>query len=430
MCRVSRREFMRDLAVLGLLSAGGGCLASCQPTAGIERLQAAAEPSTVSFNWPHAREAKYYSSMTAGLDCTSCHGDAQSESLYCHVSHSGEYVKCELCPQACIIADGHRGNCRVRENRGGKLYTLVYGNPCALNNDPIEKKPFYHFRPGTLALSLATAGCNLHCQYCQNWTISQARPEDVDAQDLPPESVVALALEMGSRSIAFTYSEPTVFFEYMVDTARLARSVGLASVVISAGYINPTPLRELCDTVDAIKIDLKGFNEEFYRRVVQGELKPVLQTLKTIAQSGIHSEIVNLVVPALNDNLDELRRLADWIVANLGPDIPTHFSRFHPMYQLTNLPSTPVETLDAARDIAMGAGIRYAYVGNVPGHPANQTYCHCCGKVVIERLGFDVVGYHINALGHCEYCDCAIPGVWEKEMQQSTPEGGKGLPDQ
>ena len=428
MRNVSRRDFLRDLAALGFLTLGGGCLSSCTPTAGIRK--PTEEIVSAPPDWPFAREAKYYTGMAAGLDCTSCHQDAPSEALYCHVSHSGQYVKCDLCPQACVITDGHRGDCGVRENRGGKLYTLVYGNPCALNNDPIEKKPLYHFRPGTLALSLATAGCNLHCQYCQNWTISQAQPEAVDSANLPPESIVSLAMESGSQSVAFTYSEPTVFFEYMIDTARLARSVGLSSVVISAGYINTAPLRELCDIVDAIKIDLKGFNEEFYRKVVKGNLAPVLQTLKTIAHSGVHLEIVNLVIPTLNDNLDELRQLADWIVTNLGPDVPTHFSRFHPMYQLTNLPSTPVETLDAARKAALESGIHYAYVGNVPGNPGNQTYCHCCGETIIKRLGFSVTEYHIDADGHCEYCGCAIPGIWDRDFEERAPEDISGAADQ
>jgi len=428
MSRISRRDFLRDLTAWGLLAAGGSCLTACQPTGGVASLYGADEVAAARA-WPYAREAKYYSTMAAGLDCTSCHTDAPSEVLYCHVPHASQYVKCELCPRGCVIAEGHRGDCRVRENRGGKLHTLVYGNPCALNNDPIEKKPFYHFRPGTSALSLATAGCNLHCEYCQNWTISQARPEDVDFQELMPESVVALALKMGSRSIAFTYSEPTVFFEYMADTARLARSVGLATVVVSAGYINPTPLHELCGVVDAIKIDLKGFNEEFYRKITQGELQPVLRTLETIAQTGVHLEIVNLVVPTLNDNRDELRRLADWIVAHLGPDAPTHFSRFLPMYKLTNLPSTPVETLDAAREAALQAGIHYVYVGNVPGHPANSTYCHCCGKVIIERVGYAIADYHIDSQGRCEYCQCAIPGVWEKQKPQTVGQEQGGAAD-
>ena len=244
-----------------------------------------------------------------------------------------------------------------------------------------------------------------------------------------PEAAVALALKLGSRSIAFTYSEPTVFFEYMVDTARLARSVGLASVVISAGYINPTPLRELCEVVDAIKIDLKGFNEQFYRTVVQGELQPVLRTLEIIAQSGVHLEIVNLVVPTLNDNRDELRRLAEWVADRLGPDVPTHFSRFYPMYKLTNLPSTPVETLDMAREAALEAGLHYVYVGNVPGHPANNTYCHSCGKVIIERVGFAVLGYHLDADGRCTYCGQAIPGVWEKPTEQPADEYKGGPAD-
>nr|NIO68217.1 AmmeMemoRadiSam system radical SAM enzyme [Anaerolineae bacterium] len=318
---------------------------------------------------------------------------------------------CQLCPKGCIISEGQRGDCRVRENQGGKLYSMVYGNPCTANNDPIEKKPFYHFLPTSYALSLATAGCNLHCKYCQNWTISQVPPEKVDSIDAPPEDVVAAALKVGSQSIAYTYSEPIIFYEYMLAIARLARPKGLKNVVISAGYINPAPLRELCHAVDAIKIDLKGFNQEFYKKVCFGTLEPVLETIKIIQEEGVHLEIVNLVVPTLNDDEDELRELARWIVDNVGPDVPTHFSRFNPQYQLKNLPPTPVETLERARAMAMEEGINYAYIGNVPGHPGDHTYCAHCGERIIQRLGFAVVDYHIVD-GKCEYCGNPIPGVW------------------
>jgi len=362
---------------------------------------------------PHAREALYYTGLEDTMNCTACHKPAEpSRTLYCHIPHQGDYVKCQLCPKGCIISEGHRGDCRVRENRGGKLHTMVYGNPCAVHNDPIEKKPFYHFLPGTMALSLATAGCNLHCLYCQNWSISQVPPEKTNNYDLPPEAIVELALRAGSKSIAYTYSEPTIFYEYMVDIARLARPKGIRSVVVSAGYMNPEPVRQLCRVVDAIKIDFKGFSEEFYRKVCFATLQPVLETMKIIHQSGIHLEIVNLVVPTLNDDEKHIRGLCRWIVDNLGPDVPTHFSRFYPMYRLKHLPPTPVETLEEARAIALEEGIKFAYIGNVPGHPGDHTYCPRCGKIIIKRLGFTVLENHVVG-GKCEFCGESIPGVWE-----------------
>jgi pyruvate formate lyase activating enzyme len=321
-------------------------------------------------------------------------------------------VRCELCPRHCAISDGQRGECGVRENRAGVLYTLVYGRPCSLAIDPIEKKPFYHFLPGSQALSLATAGCNLHCLYCQNWQISQRLPEEVESIDLPPRQVVAAAQESGSPAIAYTYSEPTVFYEYMLDTARMAREQQVRNVVISAGYINPEPLRDLCGTVDAIKIDFKGYSHDFYRRICSGTLRPVLEAMKVIQQQDVHLEIVTLVVPTLNDDPEELRDLCRWIVDELGPDVPTHFSRFHPLYKLAHLPMTPVETLEQAHRIAVEEGIHYAYIGNVPGHPADNTYCHHCGKLIIRRLGFAVAETHLVD-GRCRFCDQPIPGVWE-----------------
>ncbi len=423
MKEITRRQFVTGL---GLCALGGGALLSnlsCAAT-GEEATESAVDVSAPPES-PYAREAMYYTGLQEGLDCTACHGTAEaSKVLYCHVPHAGQHVKCQLCPRGCVISEGHRGECGVRENRGGKLYTMVFGNPCALNNDPIEKKPFYHFLPATLAFSLATAGCNLHCQYCQNWTISQRRPEEVEVIDLPPETLVQAAVKYGSRSVAYTYSEPTIFYEYMLATAHLARATGLKNVVISAGYINPAPLIELCRVVDAIKIDLKGFNQEFYRKVCDGERDRVLEAIKTIHQEGVHLEVVNLVVPTLNDDQDELRELSRWLVENVGPDVPVHFSRFHPQYKLTNLPPTPVETLERAREMAIEEGLRYAYVGNVPGHPGDHTYCHCCGQVIIERMGFYVMGYHIVD-GKCKFCGCPIPGVWDKvEQGETRPDAG------
>ncbi|MDH7486216.1 MAG: AmmeMemoRadiSam system radical SAM enzyme [Anaerolineae bacterium] len=410
---ISRREFLRGLGAAGLGALCSGVLLGDLSCAGLQEAAADSPAGLEPPNSPHAREALFYTSFDdAGLNCRTCHELEPSRVAFCHTRHGRNYVKCQLCPKGCVISEGERGNCRVRENRGGKLYTMVYGNACSVNVDPIEKKPFYHFLPGSAAFSIATAGCNLHCLYCQNWQISQFPPEETDNVDLPPQAVVSYALRYGSRSIAYTYSEPTIFYEYMLDTARLARQQGLRNVVISAGYINHQPLRQLCQAVDAIKIDLKGYNPGFYQRVCDATLQPVLDTITTIRASGIHLEIVNLVVPTLNDDEEELRALCRWVVREVGPDVPLHFSRFYPQYKLTHLPPTPVESLERARQAALEAGVKYAYIGNVPGHPGNHTYCPRCGEIVIGRLGFAVQEYHIvdNA---CEFCGEPIAGVWQ-----------------
>ncbi|RLI90286.1 MAG: AmmeMemoRadiSam system radical SAM enzyme [Candidatus Altiarchaeales archaeon] len=327
------------------------------------------------------------------------------------------YVKCRLCPHGCILNEGDRGRCRVRVNFKGRLYTLVYGNPCAVHIDPIEKKPLFHFLPGSFAFSIATAGCNLRCKYCQNWEISQFPPEETKNYDLMPENLVrAVTLERKKnerlRSIAYTYSEPTVFYEYMSDTARISKREGIRNVVITAGYINEKPLKELAKEVDAIKIDLKGFNERFYREVVEGELERVLKSCKISYKKAKCFEIVNLVVPTLNDSLDEIRELSRWIKENLSRDVPLHFSRFYPRYKLKNLPPTPLETLKKAREIALEEGLNFVYIGNVPHGEHENTYCPKCGKLLIERIGYFVKENNIIE-GRCKFCGERIPGVWE-----------------
>jgi pyruvate formate lyase activating enzyme len=408
MHRVSRRTFLKGLAGVGLCALGSAAAWADWQWAEGEK------PVETELALPeHAREAMCYTGIDGGLDCASCHAPAEpSHTLYCHVPHQGRYVRCGLCPHRCVLAEGERGTCRVRENRGGKLYTFVYGNPCAVNVDPIEKKPFYHFLPGTAAFSLATAGCNLRCQYCQNYTISQQPPEETPNYDAPPEAVVTATAQSGAPSIAYTYSEPIVFYEYMLDTARLARRAGLRNVVISAGYINPDPLRELCRAVDAIKIDLKGYNDDFYRQVCSGTLEPVLEAIQVIHDMGVHLEIVNLVVPTLNDDLAELRALVEWVMEALGPDVPLHFSRFHPDYQLMNLPATPIETLEAARQAALDIGLHYVYMGNVPGHEGNHTYCPHCGQMIVQRSAMATIAMNVVD-GRCGYCQAPIAGVWD-----------------
>lgn len=320
-------------------------------------------------------------------------------------------VRCMLCPRRCRLQEGMRGDCRVRVNLGGKLQTLVYGNPCAVHVDPIEKKPIFHMLPGTASFSIATAGCNLHCKFCQNWSISQVPPEETQNQDLPPDKVVELAIRGGCKSIAYTYSEPIVFYEYMLDTAKLARQKGLRNVIVTAGYINPEPLKELCTWIDAANIDLKGFTEEYYQDVCSGTLQPVLNTIKTMHEKGILVELTNLIVPTLNDDFTKIEKMCAWIRDTLSKDVPLHFSRFYPMYKLRNLPLTSQETLINARKIGLRAGLNYVYIGNIPGNPGESTYCPVCGKLIIGRIGYFIKENNLNS-GICKFCGHKIPGIW------------------
>ncbi len=320
-------------------------------------------------------------------------------------------IQCQLCPRECVVARGKRGFCRVRENRDGKYYSLVYGNPCAIHVDPIEKKPFYHILPSSSSFSIATAGCNLQCKFCQNWEISQATPEETYNHSLPPQQVVALAKKTRSRSIAYTYVEPTIFFEYMVETARLAKKEGILNVMHSNGFMNPAPLRELCKFLDGANIDLKGFTEDYYWNLTLGKLAPVLRTLQILHREGVHIEITNLVVPTQNDAPGEVRKMCEWIREKLGPEIPLHFSRFYPLYKLRNLPPTPVSTLERNRKIALEVGLEYVYIGNVPGHEGEKTFCPECKKVLILRRGYTVTEVNLNQ-GKCRFCGRAIPGIW------------------
>jgi pyruvate formate lyase activating enzyme len=321
------------------------------------------------------------------------------------------WVRCRLCPRECVVPPGERGHCGVRENRNGVYYTLVYGAPVAIHVDPIEKKPFYHFMPGTTAYSIATAGCNLDCKFCQNWQISQALPEDLRSYGLSPQEVVSAALESGAPSIAYTYNEPTIFYEYMLDCARLAHEKGLRNVYHSNGFINEEPLRALCPYLDAANVDLKGMSEEYYHDMTGGSLAPVLRSLKILHDEGVHLEITTLIVPGRNDDPEMIRRQCEWMVANLGPDTPLHFSRFHPEYKLMDLPPTPIETLERARQIALDAGLRYVYVGNVPGHDASDTHCPQCGALLVHRVGYSVSVVGLKD-GHCSKCGALIDGVW------------------
>ena len=321
-------------------------------------------------------------------------------------------VICGICPNRCILSPGDRSVCRSKVNLGGKLYSLAYGNPCAVNTDPIEKKPLYHFKPATKAFSLATTGCNFRCLNCQNWEISQAKPHEVPrTHDLFPADVIDAAKNAGARSIAYTYSEPTTFFEYMIDIARLAREAGLHNLWVSNAYINTEPLLELCRVLDSATLNLKSFDDAIYRRLNGGRLQPVLNTFKILHEQRVHFEMINLVVPGYTDNEEMVRTMCGWILENIGPDHPLHFLRFFPGYQLDRLPPTPVSTLTRYRELAMKQGIHYVYVGNVPGHDGNNTYCHNCKQLLIERRGYVIPVYNL-AGNHCKFCDTRIPGVW------------------
>ncbi len=325
--------------------------------------------------------------------------------------HVENIVKCQLCANGCAISEGQRGRCRTRMNIRGELRSLVYGRPISIHIDPIEKKPLYHYLPGAAAFSLATAGCVLSCKFCQNWEISQASPEDHPVPFTPPVKIVNAAREQKAPVIAFTYNEPTVFTEYLTDIARDARRKGIRCVMISCGFMNEAPLREMCEVLDAIKIDLKGFSEEFYRNASGARLQPVLRSIRQIAKSGVHLELVNLVVPTLNDSDRMLQGLTDWVLEELGPDVPVHFTRFHPDYQMQNLPPTPVATLERAYNMARRKGMHYPFVGNVPDHPGNHTYCPKCGKAVIKRQGFFITEMNLDN-GRCRFCKTKIAGVW------------------
>lgn len=338
-------------------------------------------------------------------------GKYSREALFYSSTEHG--LQCRKCPNECLIPpDGATGRCRNRESRQGKLYSIAYGNPCAVHIDPIEKKPLNHFIPTKKAFSIAVAGCTLACLNCQNWQISQFSPRETRNYDLMPEKVVKMALDTGSEAIAYTYSEPTSFYEYAYDTAKLARKYGIKNVWKSNGYTNEEPIRKLAKYMDAANIDLKSFDEGIYGRLNSGKLAPVLRTLKVFREEGVWLEITNLVIPTWNDDMDMIKRMCEWITKNKLDDAPLHFSRFSPLYKLNQLPPTPVSTLEKARETAMKAGIRYVYIGNVPGHQASNTYCHKCGKMIVERRGFVVLQNHITA-GKCAFCGEKIPGVWE-----------------
>jgi len=326
---------------------------------------------------------------------------------------NGQTLQCRLCSHYCRLEPDEYGTCGVRTNQGGELLTLVYDAVAAMNVDPIEKKPLYHFLPGSQSFSIGTMGCNLSCEFCQNDTLSQYPKTNhrVQGEEVTPEQVVTAAKRYKADSISYTYSEPTIFFELIQDTAALARQHNLKNVLVTNGFMSPECLEELGSLVDAANVDLKAFTDEFYTTSCGARLKPVLQNLKHIRDLGWWLEVTTLIIPGLNDSQQELTELAGFIAQELGPDTPWHISRFHPAYHMLDRPPTPVQTLEEAYRIGKEAGLNFVYLGNVPGHDSSSTICPECGRVVIDRRGFSMGSSHVHH-GKCDHCGAQIPGVW------------------
>ncbi|MDG6244242.1 MAG: AmmeMemoRadiSam system radical SAM enzyme [Methanolobus sp.] len=313
-------------------------------------------------------------------------------------------VQCKLCAHRCRILTGKQGFCRVRENREGILYTLNYNVVSSEALDPIEKKPLFHFYPGSLVYSLGTIGCNFRCKHCQNWTISQIGMDEANAIEMSAQMAVQRAVASGARAIAWTYNEPTIWFEYTYECARLAKEAGLATVYVTNGYITREGLEMIAPYLDAFRVDIKAFTDGFYREIASAKLAPVLESAKLAREIGMHVEVVNLVIPTLNDSMEEIKEMTVWIRENLGEDTPVHFTRFHPYYKLQDIPATPLETLENAYNIAKDAGLRYVYLGNVPGTGHEDTFCPECGELIIKRGAFSIEVNRLTDEQRCPRC--------------------------
>lgn len=322
-------------------------------------------------------------------------------------------VQCELCPHFCKLKENQIGICGVRKNIAGKLYSLVYGKAIAVHVDPIEKKPLFHVAPGSQSFSMSTVGCNFHCKFCQNHDISQvSRVNDINrySRELSPEEIVTLTKRNSCLSIAYTYTEPTIYFEYAYETAKLAHDHKILNIFVTNGYINPEPLQFIQEYLDAANVDLKSFNENFYKKFVGAKLAPVLDTLKLMKKLNIWIEVTTLVIPGENDSEQELTAITKFIKNELGPETPWHISRFYPQYQLTDHLTTPVSVLNKAREIGLAQGLRYVYLGNVPGSEAENTYCYNCGKLLVEKYGYQIIQNNIDS-GNCKFCGVKIDGL-------------------
>lgn len=332
---------------------------------------------------------------------------------YWHPLDDGR-IQCDVCPRACKLREGQRGLCFVRACEGGEIVLTTYGRSSGFCVDPIEKKPLNHFLPGTPVLSFGTAGCNLACRFCQNWDISKSKEIDTLADRAAPETIARAALELGCRSVAFTYNDPVIFMEYAIDVADACREVGVKAVAVTAGYVCDEPRREFYRHMDAANVDLKGFTEEFYRHVCIGHLEPVLETLEYLKhETDVWFEITNLLIPGHNDSTAEIDQMTSWVVEHLGPDVPMHFTAFHPDFKMLDVPPTPPATLTLARKIAMASGVRYAYTGNVHDSTGSSTYCHACGLQLVERDWYVLGDYRLTDDARCERCGTPCPGRFE-----------------
>lgn len=372
---MNKREFLKRFALLGV-----GSMATAKNAMSSGK-------ASLNFDMKTMKEAMYYQAVN-------------------------DKMMCELCPHECSLIDGQTGICRTRKSVGGKLIAQSYGKTVAVNLDPVEKKPFYHFLPQAKVYSMGTAGCNFRCLNCQNWEISQASPNDLSAHDYSPNDLVRGAISYDSKCIAYTYTEPTVFYEYMLDTAVLAHEAGLKNLMVSNGFINPEPLKQLIPYLDAANIDLKVFDADIYRKLAGGTLDAVKNTLLALKNSDVWLEITHLMVPGYSDNLDIFRKMIQWLVENEMQNVPLHISRFFPAHKLQDTNRTEISTMEKALGIAKELGIQYVYTGNVRDTKWDSTYCHKCGELLIERSGYTT---EIKALkdGKCEKCGVEIPGVWK-----------------
>jgi len=331
------------------------------------------------------------------------------EALFYEKGEDGK-VRCLLCPHHCLIPQGGRGVCGVRENQEGKLYSLVYGKLIAENLDPIEKKPIFHLYPASTSYSIATVGCNLRCLHCQNWEISQWKQGDIPGRERTPEEVVDMALRWGARSISYTYTEPVIFMEFALDTAKIAKEKGLKNIFVTNGYAEKRTWEKILPYLDAANIDLKSFSEDFYREICGGRLSPVLESIKFLKVNGVWVEVTTLIIPTKNDSLEELEKIADFILS-VSDEIPWHITAFYPAYRMLDLPPTPSSILRKTREMALRKGLKFVYTGNIPGEEGENTYCPSCGKLIIGRYGFRVTEINIKE-GRCKFCNAKIPGIF------------------
>lgn len=336
-------------------------------------------------------------------------GGLREASYYRRTGRSS--VTCDLCPNSCTLRDGELSPCRTRLNRNGRLYAVSYDAVAAIHQDPISKGPLYHFRPGTSTLSVATAGCNLHCLYCQNWELSQKSPQRAKKIGISQAELIGKALKSGCGAVTFTYTEPVAYYEYMMDIAQRAKDAGLATHMVTAAYINRLPVENLCSRIDAATVSIKGFDDPFYREICGGRIEPVLEAARTLKKAGVWLEIATCIVPTRNDGTYEMSRMAKWIRDSLGRETPFHIERFVPEYRLANLPPTPVTVMERLKETALGEGLHHVYISNMPGHEGNNTHCPSCGKAVITRLGFKLINNNLRH-GRCPHCGTAVPGVW------------------